>query len=77
MKNLKWCRFFLTILVTLVSVSIFTGCDSASDVIDEATGNRAVKQYHRTTKKLDKIAEQQEERYGNIPDEEEEVEEDY
>jgi hypothetical protein len=51
------------------------GCDSASDVIDEATGNRAVKQYHRTTKKLDKIAEQQAERYGNIPDEETEEEE--
>jgi len=76
MKTLKWCRFFLTILITLVGISLFTGCDSASDVIDEATGNRAVKQYHRTTKKLDKIAEQQAERYGNIPDEEE-VEEDY
>ncbi len=75
MKTLRWYRFFLTLLVILVSFSFFTGCDSASDVIDEATGNRAVKQYHRTTKKLDKIAEQQAERYGNIPDEETEEEE--
>ena len=65
----------MTLLVTLVSFSLFTGCDSANDVIDEATGNRAVKQYHRTTKKLDKIAEQQAERYGNIPDDETEEEE--
>ncbi len=75
MKTLRWYRFFLTLLVILVSFSFFTGCDSASDVIDEATGNRAVKQYHRTTKKLDKIAEQQAERYGNIPGDETEEEE--
>jgi hypothetical protein len=74
MKHLRWYRSFLTLLVTLVGFGFFTGCDSASDVIDEATGNRAVKQYHRTTKKLDKIAEQQAERYGNIPDEETEEE---
>jgi hypothetical protein len=75
MKTLRWYRLFLILLVTLISFSLFAGCDSASDVIDEATGNRAVKQYHRTTKKLDKIAEQQAERYGNIPDEETEEEE--
>ena len=76
MKTLRWYLHFLTLLVTIVSFSLFTGCDTASDVIDEATGNRAVKQYHRTTKKLDKIAEQQAERYGNMPDEETEEEED-
>jgi hypothetical protein len=74
MKTLRWYRLLLILLVTLVGFSFFTGCDSASDVIDEATGNRAVKQYHRTTKKLDKIAEQQADRYGNIPDEETEEE---
>ena len=75
MKTLRWYRFFLMFLFTLVGFSFFTACDSAKDVIDEATGNRAVKQYHRTTKKLDKIAEQQEERYGNIPGDETEEEE--
>ena len=75
MKTLRLYRYFLTLLVTLVSFGLFIGCDTASDVIDEATGNRAVKQYHRTTEKLDKIAEQQAERYGNIPDEETEEEE--
>ena len=75
MKHLRWYRFFLMFLITLVGFGFFTGCDSAKDVIDEATGNRAVKQYHRTTKRLDKIAEQQAERYGNIPDEETEEEE--
>ncbi len=75
MKHLRWYRFFLTFVVTLVGFSFVTGCDNAKDVIDEATGNRAVKQYHRTTKRLDKIAEQQAERYGNIPDDEIEEEE--
>ena len=75
MKTLRWYRFFLPFLVILVGFGMVSGCDSASDVIDEATGNRAVKQYHRTTKRLDKIAEQQAERYGNIPDEETEEEE--
>ena len=70
MKPLKWVRFFLLPLVMLVGFSMISACDSAKDVVDEATGNRAVKQYHRTKKKLDKIAEQQAERYGNIPDEE-------
>ncbi len=74
MNTLRWYRFFLTLLVTFVGFGFFTGCDSASDIIDEATGNRAVKQYHRTTKRLDKIAEQQAERYGNIPDDETEEE---
>ena len=55
MKTLRWYRFFLMFLFTLVGFSFFTACDSAKDVIDEATGNRAVKQYHRTTKKLDGV----------------------
>lgn len=75
MKTLRWYRFFLTILVPLVGFSFFTGCDSAKDAIDEATGNRAVKQYHRTTKKIEKIAEQQAERYRNIPGDETEEDE--
>lgn len=70
MKPLKWYRFLLIVLVTLVGIVMIGACDSAQDVVDEATGNRAVKQYHRATKKIDKIAEQQADRYGNIPDDE-------
>lgn len=74
MKNSRWYRFFLTLLIPFFGFIMTGGCDSASDAIDEATGNRAVKQYHRTKKKLDEIAEQQAARYGNIPDEETEEE---
>jgi hypothetical protein len=70
MNPLKWYRFLLIVLIMLVGIVTIGACDSAQDVVDEATGNRAVKQYHRTKKKLDKIAEQQAERYGNIPDDE-------
>lgn len=75
MKPLKWSLFFLMLLVMLVGIVMITACDSAKDVVDEATGNRAVKQYHRSKKRIDRIAEQQAERYDNIlPDESEEDE---
>jgi hypothetical protein len=44
-------------------------CDSGKEVVDEVTGNRAVKQYHRTKKEADRIAEQQQQRYDQIEDE--------
>jgi hypothetical protein len=76
MKPLKWVRFLLILLVLLVGVGMIGACDSAKDVVDEATGNRAVKQYHRSKKRIGKIAEQQAERYGKIlPEEAEEDEE--
>jgi cell division protein FtsW (lipid II flippase) len=75
MKPLKWYLFLLMLLVMLVGIVMISACDSAKDVVDEATGNRAVKQYHRSKKRIDKIAEQQVERYDNIlPDESEEDE---
>jgi hypothetical protein len=43
------------------------GCDSGEKVIDEATGNRAVKQYHQSKDDLEKIADQQDERFSGIP----------
>ena len=75
MKPLKWYLFLLMLLVMLVGIVMISACDSAKDVVDEATGNRAVKQYHRSKKRIDRIAEQQVERYDNIlPDESEEDE---
>jgi len=46
-----------------------TGCDNAEKTIDEVTGNRAVKQYHKTKKDLDQISNTQMERYQKISDE--------
>jgi len=37
-------------------------------MVDEVTGNRAVKQYHKSKKDIEKITEQQAERYKSIPD---------
>ncbi|MBW2030039.1 MAG: hypothetical protein JRH06_10600 [Deltaproteobacteria bacterium] len=52
-------------------VLIFSGCDSGEKVVDEVTGNRAVKQYHQSKKRIEKIAEQQAQRYEGIGSEEE------
>ncbi len=42
-------------------------CGESSDqVIDEATGNRALKQYKVTKDKLKTIEEKQQERYKNV-----------
>jgi len=42
------------------------GCDSGDKVIDEATGNRALKQYNMTKDKLKTIEEKQKEKYKDI-----------
>ena len=56
------------LLVMAIGLGIVGGCDSGQNAIDEATGNRAIKQYHKMAKDLEAIADQQAERYGNIPD---------
>ena len=42
-------------------------CEKA---LDEVTGNRAVKQYHKSKKDLEKVTDQQSERLKSIPDNE-------
>jgi hypothetical protein len=49
------------------------GCDSGKEVIDEATGNQAVKQYHQSKDDLEKIAGQQEKRLKELPGDGEEI----
>jgi hypothetical protein len=67
-KRNRW-----TLLVALLlGLVIFAGCDSGEKALDEVTGNRAVKQYHKSKKKIEDITERQAERYQNIPDEEKE-----
>jgi hypothetical protein len=72
----NWCRFFMALMIALAGLGMIGGCDSGKKVVDEVTGNRAVKQYHKSKKNLEKIADQQAEKYSNIPDDGEEKDDD-
>jgi len=74
MKYWEWHRFFMTLLVILVGL-IIGSCDSGKKTVDEVTGSRAVKQYHKSKKDIEKIADQQAERYDSIPDDDKEDDE--
>ena len=56
-------------LIVLFFIFLITGCDSGQKAVDEVTGNRAVKQYHKTAEDLEKIAKQQEQRHQDIAEE--------
>ena len=68
MKHFNWRCFFMALLIALASLGMIAGCDSGEKAVDEITGNRAVKQYHKSKKDIEKITEQQAERYKSIPD---------
>lgn len=70
MRQWNWCHPIKILLIALAGIGLMGGCDSGEKVVDEVTGHRAVKQYHKSKKDLEKIEEQQAERYGAIPDEE-------
>jgi hypothetical protein len=74
MKHSNWCRFFIPLLI-VVGLCMVGGCDSGEEVLDEATGNRAVKQYHQSKDDIEKIAGQQEKRLNEIPGDEKEDDE--
>ena len=57
-------------LVVLAGIILFIGCDTGQQAVDEVTGNRAVKQYHKSSKDLEKIANQQERRFDGVAEEE-------
>ena len=75
MKNRNWRNFFMALVIALVGLCMIGGCDSGEKVVDEVTGNRAVEQYHESKKDIEKIADQQAERYGKIPGDENEDDE--
>ena len=75
MKHSNGCRFFIPPLIA-VALGVAGGCDSGEKVIDEATGNRAVKQYHQSKDDIEKIAGQQEERLNKIPGDDKDAGED-
>jgi hypothetical protein len=58
--------------VMISALVIFAGCDSGEKARDELTGNRAVKQYHQSTKDIGKVVDRQTEKHKSIPDEEKE-----
>lgn len=58
----------MVLLITVAGMGMIGGCDSGEKVVDEVTGHRAVKQYQKSKKDLEKIEEQQAERYKAIPD---------
>ena len=68
MKNLNLRSFFMALLLMIVGIFMLGGCDSGEKVVDKATGNQAVKQYHKLKKDIGKIADQQAKRYNEILD---------
>jgi hypothetical protein len=71
MSQRNGCHPFKILLIAFVGIGVIGGCDSGEKVVDEVTGRRAVKQYHKLKEDLEKIEEQQAERYGAVPDDEE------
>jgi len=66
-RVLRPCLAMLMIISALV---VFSGCDSGEKARDELTGSRAVKQYHQSTKDIDKITDRQTEKFESIPEDE-------
>lgn len=70
-RNSTFSSFSVGLIAALTLTLASFGCDSGEQVVDEVTGNRAVKQYHQSKKDLSNIADQQDERFKDIPEEEE------
>ncbi len=67
----KWVLIpCLAMLMIISALVVFSGCDSGEKARDELTGNRAVKQYHQSTKDIGKIVDRQTEKHKGIPDDE-------
>jgi hypothetical protein len=66
MKQWNWRVFLKVMLMVLVGAALIPGCESGEKVVDEATGNRAVKQYQKVEKDIKKLESQQAERYESI-----------
>jgi len=63
-------NLLVAMLLTICAAAPLTGCDSGEKARDELTGNRAVKQYHQSTKSVEKIVDRQTEKQKSIPDDE-------
>ena len=54
------------ILLGMFLIFMYACGESSDQVIDEATGNRALRQYEMTKNKVKKIEEKQQERYKDV-----------
>jgi hypothetical protein len=67
----EWSPGHTLAMLVMVSALVFSaGCDSGEKARDELTGNRAVKQYHKSTKDIEKIVDRQREKDKSMPDDE-------
>jgi len=73
MKHWHLPRLWMVLLIMLAGLGVVGGCDSGEKVVDEVTGNRAVKQYHKSKEDIGKIADQQAEKYSRIPGDDQET----
>jgi hypothetical protein len=76
MKERGWRVFFGIVLIAFVGIGLMAGCESGEKAVDEVTGNRAVKQYRKMEKDVERLETQQAERYKSILGEEEEKDSD-
>jgi len=51
------------------AVFLLCACESGEKAVDEFTGNRAVKQYHKSTKDVERITDQQTRKFQTVPQE--------
>ncbi|MRR17186.1 MAG: hypothetical protein EG826_12095 [Deltaproteobacteria bacterium] len=63
-------KIFRGLVIGGVTIAILGGCESGDKVIDEATGNRALKQYQATKETLNTIDAQQKERHKALEENE-------
>jgi hypothetical protein len=69
MRN-KIKKVFMGFIILGMVIVFLNGCESSDKIINEVTGNRAVKQYEVSKDKLKAIDEQQKEKYQTIPGDE-------
>lgn len=64
-------KVFMVFIILTMAFGFLNGCSESGDkAIDEATGNRALKQYQATKDKLNAIDEKQKEKDQAIPGDE-------
>jgi hypothetical protein len=69
MKNLNLGTGWLVSLL-MAGLVMLCGCDSGEKALDEITGNRAVRQYHKSKKDIERVTDRQSEKFKSVPDDE-------
>jgi len=70
MKRWIAVRVITALLLATAGLGM-AACDSGEKLTDEVTGNRALKQYQKSKKDIQKIADQHSERFQEILDQDE------